>query len=104
MLRRRWQQQGATLWQSGVGRTWLPDSARLTTATTSDVRAQHGDDGVAVFAYLRAHPDVLAPATESPLVRTARLLDESLLAYRQGRRQAAQEIRPSLPTWMALKG
>jgi high-affinity iron transporter len=89
------QQQGARLWQSGVGRTWLPDLARLTTATTRDVRAQHGDDGVAVFAYLRAHPDILAPATESPLARTARLLDESLLAYRQGQRQVAQEMAVS---------
>jgi high-affinity iron transporter len=88
-------ERGATLWQSGVGRAWFPDLARLATATTGEVRAQHGDSGVDVFFYLRTHPEALGTSAESPLALTGRLLHDSLTAYQQGQPQAALELAAS---------
>jgi high-affinity iron transporter len=87
--------RGAELWRSGLGRTWFPDLASVATATVSDVRAEHGDDAVAVLVYLRSHPERVVSASEAPLVRSSRLLRESLEAYRQGQAQAAQELAAS---------
>jgi high-affinity iron transporter len=86
---------GAALWQSGAGHAWFPDLARVATATTSEVRSQHGEDGVRVLAYLRQHPEVLEASTEAPLSRSARLLRESLRAYRQGQARNAQDLAVS---------
>ena len=87
--------RGAELWQSGVGQTWLADLPSVATATVNEVNAAHGDDGVRVLAYLRRHPEVVVSARESPLARSARLLRESLAAYRRGQVQAAQELAVS---------
>jgi high-affinity iron transporter len=87
--------RGAELWQSGVGHTWFPDLASIATATASDVRAEHGDDAVHVLVYLRSQPDLVMSASESPLVRSSRLLRESLEVYRRGQAQAAQELAVS---------
>jgi high-affinity iron transporter len=87
--------RGAELWQSGVGHTWFPDLASVATATVSDVRAEHGDDAVAVLVYLRSHPERVVSASEAPLARSSRLLRESLEAYRLGQAQAAQELAVS---------
>jgi high-affinity iron transporter len=84
--------RGAELWQSGIGPSWFPDLASVATATASDVRAEHGDDAVHVLIYLRSHPELVMPASETPLARSSRLLRESLESYRQGQAQAAQEL------------
>ena len=42
-------------------------------------------------AYLRSQPQVVMSSSELPLVRSARLLRESLAAYQRGQTQAAQE-------------
>jgi high-affinity iron transporter len=88
-------QRGAALWQSGVGRPWFPDLASLATATANDVRAEHGEDGAHLLAYLRGQPELVASSGESPLARSVRLLRESLGAYRRGEVPAAQELAAS---------
>jgi hemin uptake protein HemP/mono/diheme cytochrome c family protein len=85
-------ERGTLLWQSGAGRAWFPDLARLTTASVGDVRAQHGDEGVAVLTFLRSRPDLVDIASEAPLAHSARLLHESLAAYRQGQLHTAQQL------------
>ena len=85
-------QHGAELWQSGAGQSWFPDLASLVTQTSEHVRATHGDKAVPVFAYLRQHPEAVVPAQEPPLMHSARLIRESLTAYRQGQLQAAQDL------------
>jgi high-affinity iron transporter len=77
-------QGGAKLWQSGAGRSWFPDLPSVATATASDVIAQHGDDGLRVFSYVRSRPDVITASGESPLERSARLLRDSVEAARRG--------------------
>jgi high-affinity iron transporter len=87
--------RGAGLWQSGAGHNWFPDLRSLVTATVNNVRAEHGDDAVAVLGYLRSHPERLTQVSETPLAQSSRLLRESLVAYRQGNAQAAQELAVS---------
>jgi high-affinity iron transporter len=88
-------QRGVELWQAGIGRSWFPDLASLVTQTTHDVQTAYGDDAGPVFAYLRQHPEAVMAAHESPLTRSARLLRDSLAAYRQGQVQAAQDLAVS---------
>ena len=76
--------RGALLWKGGAGRGELRDLRTLVMATPKDVATRAGNDGVAVLAYLRADPGALAAVRESPLDLSARLLGESLAAYRQG--------------------
>jgi high-affinity iron transporter len=87
--------RGAELWQSDTGRSWFPDLASLVTQTAHEVRTAYGDDAGLVSAYLRQHPEAVASSHEAPLPRSARLLRESLTAYRQGQFQAAEELSVS---------
>src|SRR4030095_9559930 len=87
--------RGAELWQSGVDKTWFTDLASIATATASEIRAAHGDDGVRVLAYLRSQPQVVMSSSEWPLTLGARLLRESLAAYRRGQMKAAQTLAMS---------
>lgn len=88
-------QRGAELWQSGVGHAWFADLASVATATAKEVKAAHGGDGVRVLAYLRRQPQVVASSSASPLAHSARLLRDSLAAYRRGEAQAAQDLAVS---------
>jgi high-affinity iron transporter len=87
--------RGAELWQPGVDKTQFPDLASIATATASEIRAAHGDDGVRVLAYLRSQPQVVMSSSELPLARSARLVRESLAAYQRGQMQAAQALAVS---------
>jgi high-affinity iron transporter len=87
--------RGAELWQSGVDKTRFTDLASIATATASEIRAAHGDDGVRVLAYLRSQPQVVMSSSELPLALGARLLRESLAAYQRGQMQAAQTLAMS---------
>jgi high-affinity iron transporter len=87
--------RGAELWQSAIGRIWFPDLASLVTQTANDVRTTLGDDAVRIFTYLRQHPEAVMSSHEPPLMRSARLIRESLAAYRQGQLQAAQDLAVS---------
>jgi high-affinity iron transporter len=84
--------RGAELWRSGIGRSWFPDLASLVTQTADAVNTAHGGQAVQVLSYLRQHPKAVLSVQESPLTKSARLLRESLTAYRQGQSQAALEL------------
>jgi high-affinity iron transporter len=87
--------RGAELWQSGADKTRFADLASIATATASEIRTTHGDDGVRVLTYLRSQPQVVMSSSELPLARSARLARESLAAYQRGQMQAAQTLAVS---------
>ena len=76
--------RGAALWKGGTGRGELGDLRALVMATPREVTARLGGDGAAVLAYLRGEPGAVGAGRESALDRSARLLGESVGAYRQG--------------------
>lgn len=88
-------QRGAELWKSGIGRSWFPELPSIVTQTASEVRAAHGDDAARALAFLRHHPESVTSSSEPPLVRSLRLIQESLAAYRQGQAQLAQDLAVS---------
>ncbi len=75
--------RGAALWKAGTGAGELGDLRALVMATPREVTARLGRDGAAVLAHLRAEPGAVG-GRETPLDVSARLLGESLEAYRQG--------------------
>ena len=85
-------EQGATLWKRGVGRSELRDLRALVMATPKEVAARSGADAAAVLAYLRGEPGALASGRESPIDFSARVLAESLDAYRQGDAARAHQL------------
>lgn len=85
-------ERGAALWKNGVGKTDLRDLRALVMATPRDVAARAGGDAAAVLAYLRSEPAAIATGRESPLDFTARVLQESLDAYRRGDAARAHEL------------
>jgi high-affinity iron transporter len=76
--------RGAALWREGARRGELRDLRALVTATPKEVAARGGRDAAAVLAYLASDPAALAAGRESPLDLSARLVGESLDAYRRG--------------------
>ncbi len=84
--------RGAALWKSGVGKTELRDLRALVMATPREVAARAGGDGAAVLAYLRSEPSALAAGRESPIDFSARVLGESLEAYRRGDAAQAHQL------------
>ncbi len=84
--------RGAALWPRGVGRSELRDLRALVMATPQALTARSGPDGAAVLAYLRSEPGALAAGRESPLDASARLLEESLNAYRGGDATRAHQL------------
>lgn len=85
-------EQGAALWKRGVSRSELPDLRALVMATPKEVAARSGADAGAVLAYLRSEPGALASGRESPVDFSARLLGESLDAYRAGDAARAHQL------------
>jgi len=82
-------ERGSRLWKDGVGRSELHDLRSLVMATP---KGMAGGDGAAVLAYLRGDPGALAAGRESPLDLSARLLGESLAAYRRGDAARAHQL------------
>jgi high-affinity iron transporter len=76
--------RGAELWKRGTGKHELGDLRDLVMATPREVTARLGGDGAAVLAYLRGEPGAVGAGRESAIDLSARLLGESLEAYRQG--------------------
>ena len=77
-------ERGAALWKGGAGKRELGDLRALVMATPREVAARLGGDGAAILAYLRTDPKVVGVGRESALELSARLLGESLEAYRGG--------------------
>jgi high-affinity iron transporter len=85
-------ERGAALWKRGVGGGELRDLRALAMATPKDVAARAGGDAAAVLAYLQSEPTALASGRESPIDFSARVLGESLEAYRRGDQTAAHQL------------
>ena len=84
--------QGAAAWTQQKNKTLFTDLAGLTQATPQEIRIQHGQEGVNLLMYLRSQPQALTGEQESPLVFSARKLDESLALYRAGQHEAAYQM------------
>ena len=76
--------RGAALWKGGAGKRELGDLRALVMTTPREVTARLGGDGAAVLAYLRTDPKAVGVGRESAIDLSARLLGESIEAYRQG--------------------
>jgi len=85
-------ERGAALWRDGGGRGELRDLRALVMATPKEVATRGGRDAAAVLAYLASDPAALATGRESPLDLSARLIAESLDAYRRGDVARAQQL------------
>jgi high-affinity iron transporter len=84
--------RGAAVWERGRNRGPLSDLSSLTMATATEMKARHGQDAVAVLAYLRTRPDLAATSGGSALAHSTRLLSASLQAYHQGRAREALDL------------
>ncbi|HEU4439843.1 MAG TPA: cytochrome c/FTR1 family iron permease [Methylomirabilota bacterium] len=85
-------EQGAALWKRGVGRSELGSLRALVMATPKGVAARSGADAASVLAYLRSEPGALASGRETPIEFSARVLAESLEAYRRGDAARAHQL------------
>ena len=84
--------RGATLWKRGVGKSELRDLRALVMVTPKGLAARSGPDSAAVLAYLRSAPGALAAGREAPIDFSARLLAESVEAYRGGDAARAHQL------------
>ncbi len=82
-------EQGRKLWAEGIGRDWFPDLQTLVEARPAEVERSHGEQGLAVLAWLRRHPGALSSG--DPLEVARERLARSLELYREGRVEAAYD-------------
>lgn len=83
--------RGEMLWERDPDwRERFPDLAAVTAVEPAEVAERFGADGVAVLAYLRARPGILAGGTD-PFTVARRKLEESLARFRAGDRQGAYQ-------------
>ncbi len=82
-------ERGAALWAAGQGRGLFPDVELLVTRTAEEVEAGGGEDARAVRAYLVAHPEAVIAGKGDEIGEAMASLEESLSAYREGRREEA---------------
>jgi len=87
-------ERGAVLLASGTN----PGPTDLQALVTSTGAGLASEDARAAYAWLKAHPEALLPAAESPLEKSARLVSASLDAYRGGR--AAEAARLALSAYL----
>lgn len=86
------QEKGAALWTSGQHARELATLDNVATLAANEVRDRFGDDGLALFAYLRANPSVLETAKPAPLQFAAAMLANSVDAYRKGASAEATQL------------
>jgi high-affinity iron transporter len=84
--------KGASLWAANKHRDDLGGLDKVATLSASEVQARFGDDGEAVFSYLRANPTVLASIKQEPLAFAVAMSAKSLDAYRAGSRSEATQL------------
>jgi high-affinity iron transporter len=83
--------RGEELVAKGAARTIVPDLASLARLTPEQLADRFGEQGIAVLAYLRQHPEVLA-SSQDALGRARELLQRSVTAYARGETQSAYEL------------
>jgi high-affinity iron transporter len=80
--------RGKHLAQDSESLAMLPNMTALTQLTPAEAQAQTGEDGVAMLAYLRKHPERL-PMVADPINVTKIKLAAAVDAYRAGRSDEA---------------
>jgi len=84
--------RGEALWKQGRGATAVGNLRAIATLDEKETAARYGEEGASVFAWLKAHPEALQGAKESPIAYARRLLAESAAAYAAGERDEAQRL------------
>lgn len=84
-------ERGELLWQSPEYRDAFSNLDTLTEA----IPVQYGDDGIAVLAYLRSHPEKVAVDAPKPLDISRQKLAASLDAYKGGHTKYAYDLAVS---------
>jgi high-affinity iron transporter len=84
--------KGEALWKAGKGRNEFATLDPIATLSPNDTAIRHGDDGVALRAYLIAHPEALAGAKGSPIDFATEKVAEAVAAYRKGDRSHASQL------------
>ncbi len=82
---------GQRLAKEGAARELIPDLTRLVNLTPAEMQEHHGEQGLAVLAYLRHHPEELAGG-ENAIAHARELLQQSVAAYVQGETRTAYEL------------
>lgn len=87
-------ERGKTLWQSDPAlREKVPNLQALTLMTEAELAKDVGDDkALALMAWLRRHPDAIAPGTGQTLGLARRKLAESVAAYEAGDHKKATDL------------
>jgi len=84
--------KGAALWSAGKGRDAFPQLGPVAALSTNETLAAHGEDGVAIQAYLRAHPDVLIQSKPHPIRFASETLEKSVQAHAANDRATAGQL------------
>ena len=82
---------GAALWSDEKYHARFNGLRQITSLSPQQAAAAFGTDGAKVLAWLRSKPSVLV-IKESPLAFSARLIEESLTRYREGKPELAYEL------------
>ena len=84
--------KGEALWKAGKGRSEFASLDPIATLSPNETAARHGEDGLAVRAYLLAHPEALAAAKASPLAFASDKIAAAVAAYGKGERERASQL------------
>lgn len=84
--------KGESLWKAGNARDEFASIDPIATLSPNDTESRHGADGVAVRAYLIAHPEALAGSQPSPLDFAADRIAAAVAAYKRGEREHASQL------------
>jgi len=84
--------QGDTLWRAEKGKELFPDLLNLATLSANEVREKSGPDGVAVRAWLLAHPEALAQDKPPPIAFALSKTADAVASYRKGDRTGALQL------------
>jgi len=87
--------QGEALWESGAGKQVFGGLRDVTSLSVNEAVERGGPDMAAVLAYLVRKPQAVAGAKGSPIATTRAVMAQSLAAYAQGDRDAAQRLAVS---------
>jgi high-affinity iron transporter len=84
--------KGASLWAANKAQNDLGRLDVIATLSAVDAQAKFGNDGEAVFAFLRTNPSALVSVKQEPLAFATATMVRSLDAYRAGDRSQATEL------------
>jgi high-affinity iron transporter len=84
--------KGEALWKAGKARGEFANLDPIATLSPNDTATRHGDDGIAIRAYLVAHPEAIAGSHGSPLDFAVEKVAAAVAAYKKGDREHASQL------------